>query len=132
MQKNPQYADVVAEVTAYLQERLQVLGECGIPHEAVCLDPGIGFGKALEHNLQLLANLDRIAALGRPVCLGVSRKGFIGKLCGRELAERDAGSLAVACFAAARGSAHVLRMHDVRGARDAAILLEAIDQRRSE
>jgi dihydropteroate synthase len=62
----------------------------------------------------------------------VSRKGFIGKLCGRELAERDAGSLAVACFAAARGTAHVLRVHDVRGARDAAVLLEAIDQRRSE
>jgi dihydropteroate synthase len=132
MQKNPHYADVVGEVTAYLQERLRVLGESGIPPEAVCLDPGIGFGKTLGHNLELLANLDRVAALGRPVCLGVSRKGIIGKLCGRELTERDAGSLAVACFAAARGTAHVLRVHDVRGARDAALLLEAIDQRRSE
>jgi len=130
MQNNPQYSDVVAEVTTYLQERLRVLGECGIPPEAVCLDPGIGFGKTQSHNLELLANLDSVARLNRPVCLGVSRKGFIGKLCGRELAERDAGSLAVACFAAARGQAHVLRVHDVSGARDAAILLEAIDQHR--
>jgi len=128
MQQNPQYGDVVAEVTAFLQERLRVLGESGIPPEAVCLDPGIGFGKALEHNLQLLANLDRVAALGRPVCLGVSRKGFIGALCGRELAARDPGSLAVACIAAARGTAHVLRVHDVAGARDAALLLAAIDR----
>jgi dihydropteroate synthase len=133
MQRKPQYADVAAEVTTYLEERLRVLGESGIPPEAVCLDPGIGFGKTLEHNLQLLANLDRVAKLGRPVCLGVSRKGFIGKLCGRELSERDAGSLAVACFAAARGNAHILRVHDASGARDAAILLEAIENhRRSE
>ncbi len=130
MQLNPQYADVVSEVTDYLQERLRVLGESGIPAEAVCLDPGIGFGKTLDHNLELLANLNSLAGLGRPVCLGVSRKGFIGKLCGRELAARDPGSLAVASFAAARGTAHVLRVHDVAGARDAAILLEAIDQHR--
>ncbi|MDY3559841.1 dihydropteroate synthase [Gemmata sp. JC673] len=128
MQHNPQYRDVVAEVADYLQERLRVLGESGIPPERVCLDPGIGFGKALEHNLTLLANLNTVAALRRPVCLGVSRKGFIGKLCGRELTERDPGSLAVGCFAAARGAAHVLRVHDVRGARDAAVLLDAIDQ----
>src|SRR5262245_60427737 len=133
MQHSPKYADVTAEVTSYLQERLRVLGESGIPPEATCVDPGIGFGKTLEHNLTLLANLDRVAKLNRPVCLGVSRKGFIGKLCGRELNERDAGSLAVACFATARGNAHILRVHDVAGARDSAILLEAIDQhRRSE
>jgi dihydropteroate synthase len=130
MQHNPTYCDVVSEVTSYLQERLRVLGGCGIPPEAVCVDPGIGFGKTLEHNLELLANLGRIAELKRPVCLGVSRKGFIGKLCGRELSARDAGSLAVACFTTARGTAHVLRVHDVPGARDAAILLEAIDRHR--
>ncbi|VTR94276.1 dihydropteroate synthase : Dihydropteroate synthase OS=uncultured planctomycete GN=HGMM_F11F07C23 PE=3 SV=1: Pterin_bind [Gemmata massiliana] len=130
MQLNPQYTDVVSEVTDYLQERLRVLGESGIPPEAVCLDPGIGFGKTLDHNLDLLANLNSLAGLGRPVCLGVSRKGFIGKLCGRELAARDPGSLAIASFAAARGTAHMLRVHDVAGARDAAILLEAIDQHR--
>jgi dihydropteroate synthase len=130
MQQNPTYTDVVTEVTSYLQERLRVLGECGIQPGAVCLDPGIGFGKTLVHNLELLANLNRVAELGRPVCLGVSRKGFIGKLCGREPSERDAGSLAVACLAAARGTAHVLRVHNVPSARDAAILIDAIDQHR--
>jgi dihydropteroate synthase len=133
MQRNPKYTNVAAEVAGYLEERLRVLGESGIPPEAVCLDPGIGFGKTPDHNLELLANLDRVARLGRPVCLGVSRKGFIGKLCGRDMGERDAGSLAVACFAAARGNAQILRVHNVSGARDAAILLEAIDKhRRSE
>jgi dihydropteroate synthase len=130
MQHDPAYADVVAEVANYLQERLRALGECGIPPEAVCLDPGIGFGKTQAHNLDLIANLDRVAALGRPVCLGVSRKGFIGTLCGRGAAERDAGSLAVACLAAARGTAHVWRVHDVPAARDAAILFEAVDRHR--
>jgi len=130
MNLNPHYIDVTAEVAEYLQERLRVLGESGIQPEAVCLDPGIGFGKRNEHSLQLLANLGDIAALGRPVCLGVSRKGIIGRLCGREVTERDPGSLAVACFAAARGHAHILRVHDVSGARDAAILLDAIDRHR--
>ncbi|MBN9117577.1 MAG: dihydropteroate synthase [Planctomycetes bacterium] len=130
MQQSPYYTDVAGEVTGYLQERLRVLGESGIPPEAVCVDPGIGFGKTQAHNLELLANLDAVAALNRPVCLGVSRKGFIGKLCGRAVADRDPGSLAVACFAAARGTAHVLRVHDVAGARDAAILLDAIDRHR--
>jgi dihydropteroate synthase len=130
MQRDPAYSDVVGEITSYLQERLRVLGESGIPPEAVCVDPGIGFGKTLDHNLALLANLDRIAGLDRPVCLGVSRKGFIGKLCERELHERDPGSLAVACFASARGTAHVLRVHEVSGTRDAALLLAAIDNHR--
>jgi dihydropteroate synthase len=130
MQQNPVYDDAVAEVTGYLEERLLALGESGIPAEAVCLDPGIGFGKTQRHNLELLANLDRVAALGRPVCLGVSRKGVLGTICGRARDERDPASLAVACFAAARGAAHILRVHEVRSARDAAILLEAIDQHR--
>lgn len=128
MQIDPRYGDVATEVTEYLQERLRVLGESGIPPEAVSLDPGVSFGKRTEHNLELLANLDRVAGLNRPVCLGVSRKGFIGKLTGRELHDRDAGSLAIACFAAARGNAHILRVHAVAGTRDAAILLEAIDR----
>lgn len=130
MQRNPTYEDPVAEVAGYLEERLRGLGESGIAPEAVCLDPGIGFGKALEHNLALLARLGAVARLGRPVCLGVSRKGFIGTLCGRGPHERDPGSLAVACFAAARGTAHVLRVHDVPAARDAALLLDAIDRHR--
>jgi dihydropteroate synthase len=130
MQRDPRYGDVVREVGEFFEERLRVLGESGISHESVCLDPGIGFGKTLDHTLDLLANLGAFARLGRPVCLGVSRKGFIGQVCGRPRPERMAGSLAVACVAAARGLAHVLRVHDVAPTRDAALLLEAIDRYR--
>jgi dihydropteroate synthase len=130
MQQAPHYGDVVREVRAYLEERLHALAAVGIPPEAVCLDPGFGFGKTREHNLILLANLGAIASLGRPVCLGVSRKGFIGKAVGRESADRDIGSLALACFAAARGQAHVIRVHAVAPTRDAAVLLDAIDRYR--
>ena len=130
MQHDPQYANVVAEVGDFFQERLHTLTIAGISPEAVCLDPGIGFGKTLDHNLELLAGLGAFRRFGRPICLGVSRKRFIGTVCGRELRDRDPGSLAVACFAAARGEAHVLRVHDVGPARDAALLLDAIDRRR--
>jgi dihydropteroate synthase len=130
MQQNPRYADVVGEVGAFFEDRLHALAAAGISPEAVCLDPGIGFGKTLDHNLELLANLGAFRRLGRPVCLGVSRKKFIGTVCGRELRDRDPGSLAVACFAAARGEAHVFRVHDVGPARDAARLLEAIENHR--
>lgn len=130
MQAGPRYTDVVREVGGFFEERLRVLEGSGIPPAAVCLDPGIGFGKNLDHNLDLLANLGAFARFGRPVCLGVSRKGFIGTLCGREKHERLAGSLAVVCFAAARREAHVLRAHDVAETRDAAVLLDAIDHHR--
>jgi len=130
MQVNPQYGDVVCEVVEFFEERLRGLAKSGIPLEAVCLDPGIGFGKTLEHNLDLMANLGEFSRFGRPLCLGVSRKGFIGKLCGREKNERMAGSLAVACFAAAKNEAHILRVHDVAATRDAAVLLEAINRSR--
>jgi dihydropteroate synthase len=131
MQANPRYADVVREVVSFGEERLRALAEVGIAPETVCLDPGIGFGKTRAHNLELLANLGELAALGRPVCLGVSRKGFIGRVVGRDRpGELAAGSLAVACFAAARGAAHVWRVHDVAAHRDAALMLDAIDAHR--
>jgi dihydropteroate synthase len=130
MQQNPHYTDVVREVGGYFEERLRLFGQSGIPQETVCLDPGIGFGKTVENNLDLLANLREFARFGRPVCLGVSRKAFIGKLCCREPGERLAGSLAVACFAASRGEAQVLRVHDVAETRDAVVVLEAINRHR--
>jgi len=130
MQRHPHYKNVVRELKEFFEERLRVLEESGIRREAVCIDPGIGFGKTLEHNLTLLANLQAFAQFGCPVCLGVSRKGFIGRLCGREKDDRMPGSLAVACFAAARGEAHVIRTHEVAATRDAAVLLEAIDRYR--
>jgi dihydropteroate synthase len=126
MQVNPTYGDVVAEVRNYLQARLQAIAELGIAESQVVFDPGIGFGKTLEHNLRLLARLDELAALGRPVCLGVSRKGMFGKILGRDVEQRRAGSLAVACHAMARDSAHILRVHDVEDARDAVLTFQAL------
>jgi dihydropteroate synthase len=130
MQVNPTYSDIVAEVVAFLEARLQAAGQLGIAGPQVVLDPGIGFGKTTEHNLRLLANLDRLADLGRPVCLGVSRKGFLGKVLGRPLEQRLAGSLAAACYALARHSAHIVRVHDVAQTRDAVALIQAIDSLR--
>jgi dihydropteroate synthase len=97
----------------------------------LAFDPGIGFGKNLEHNLQLLAHLGQVMPAGRPVVLGVSRKGFLGQITGRGRSERLAASLAVGCIAAARGQVHILRVHDVAPTRDAMLMLEAIDRYRS-
>jgi dihydropteroate synthase len=130
MQIEPHYDDVVREIGEIFEERLLTLADAGIVPEAVCLDPGIGFGKTHEHTLDLLANLGTFTRFGRPICLGVSRKGFLGIICGRTRAERLAGSLAVAAIAAARGQAQILRVHDVAATRDAALVLDAIDRHR--
>jgi dihydropteroate synthase len=127
MQANPTYDGVVAEVVAFLEARLQAAAQLGIAGPQVVLDPGIGFGKTTEHNLGLLANLERLTRLGRPVCLGVSRKGFLGKVLGRPLGQRLAGSLAAVCYALARHTAHIVRVHDVAETRDAVALIGAID-----
>src|SRR5262245_32127899 len=130
MQEDPQYDDVVAEILAYFEERLHTLGEIGIAGQAVVLDPGIGFGKTAEHNWTLLARLGEFGRLGRPVCLGVSRKGFLGRLLGREVGDRLAASLAAVCYAVGRGAAHVVRVHDVAALRDAVLLYQALDEAR--
>jgi dihydropteroate synthase len=130
MQQAPSYADVVAEVVAFLEARLQAAAELGIAGPQVVLDPGIGFGKTVRHNLELLANLDRLSRLGRPVCLGVSRKGFLGSVLGRPAGQRLAGSLAAACYALARGTAQLVRVHDVAETRDAVVLLGALQELR--
>lgn len=131
MQLDPRYDDVVRDVRRFLDARRDALVAAGIDPEALAFDPGIGFGKTLEHNLQLLAQLEQAVPAERPVVLGVSRKGLLGQITGRPRAERLAASLAVACFAAARGQAHILRVHDVAATRDAVLLLEAIDRYRS-
>jgi dihydropteroate synthase len=131
MQHDPRYADVVAEVDAFFAERLSTLAAAGIPPQAVCLDPGVGFGKTLDHTRQQLKRLASHARHGRPVCLGVSRKGFIGQITGRPRSERAAGTLAVNCFALAAGAAHVLRVHDVPGTRDAVLMCEFLHQKPS-
>ncbi len=113
MQRNPEYDAVVAEVLAYLEGRLRFAVAHGVEATRIAIDPGIGFGKRLEHNLELLRNLPVLASLGRPVLVGASRKSFIGTLTGRGgPAERLAGSLGVAAWSILAG-AHILRVHDV-------------------
>ena len=131
MNDNPLYLDIVAEVRDYLQHQVNTLIEAGVEPTRIAIDPGIGFGKFTDHSLTLLANLDALQVIGRPLCLGVSRKGFIGKITGHDTPDRMAGSLAVGCFALAVNSAQILRVHDVAATRDAAILWEAIRQRRT-
>jgi dihydropteroate synthase len=125
MQDDPTYEDVVAEVRDFLAARLDAAVDAGVPSEHVLLDPGIGFGKTLEHNLALLAGLPLLAALGRPIVVGVSRKGMLGRLLGREPPERLAGSLAAGLAAVARGAA-VVRAHDVRETVDAVRVWRAV------
>lgn len=112
MQEHPEYQDVVGEVTAFLADRIAALQVAGVPPEAIAIDPGVGFGKSLDHNLDLLRNLDRLAALGHPVVVGVSRKSFIGRIGAGEPGERLPGSLAAAALAVSHG-ANVVRAHDV-------------------
>jgi dihydropteroate synthase len=128
MQVNPAYQNVVQEVADFLQERLQAAANVGIGGEQVVLDPGIGFGKTAEHNFRLIAHLDEVQRLGRPVCLGVSRKGFLGKLLGRPVGDRLAVSVAAACYAVARHTAQIFRVHDVAATRDAIALFTRLEE----
>jgi dihydropteroate synthase len=118
MQIAPRYDDVVTDIASFFAERLQSLTALGIPLDAIALDPGIGFGKTRVHNITLLAQLAKFRELGRPVCLGVSRKGFLGNLLERPLEERLAGSLAAAAYALAQDAVQILRVHDVAQTRD--------------
>jgi len=119
MQKDPRYDDVVSDVKAFLEERLAFAVSQGVPEERVWLDPGIGFGKTVEHNVELLRRLDEIVAIGRPVVVGTSRKSFLGKLAGgRDEGDRLPGTIATNVLALERG-ASVFRVHDVAQNRDA-------------
>jgi dihydropteroate synthase len=118
MQRDPVYDDVVADVKAFLEERLAAAVAAGVPEQRIQLDPGIGFGKSPAHNLELLRRLDEIVALGRPVVVGTSRKSFLGAVTGREVADRLPGTIATNVLALARG-ASVFRVHDVGPVRDA-------------
>jgi dihydropteroate synthase len=127
MQVDPRYDDVVAEVGAFLEERLRLAVDAGIDEERICLDPGFGFGKTVDHNFELLRRLDEIAALGRPVLVGISRKRALGRILGD--AEATTGplsaSLAAAVAAYERG-ATILRVHDVRETVEALIVAAAV------
>jgi len=131
MQDQPAYRDVVREVSGFFSERLGLLlNEVGVPAEQVVLDPGIGFGKTLEHNLALLASLRTFTKSRRPLLLGVSRKSFIGQLLGAELTSRLPGSLACAALAVGDG-ANIIRAHDVAETVQAVRMAEAIYSRKN-
>jgi dihydropteroate synthase len=128
MQADPRYEDVVAEVAAFLEERVAFAVEAGIPEERICVDPGIGFGKTVEHNLELLARLDEIVALGWPVLVGASRKRFLGRILGDPDALTGPVSAGVATSVVAfeRG-ATIFRVHDVREHVEALTAARAIE-----
>ncbi len=125
MQENPEYGDVVTEVAEHMVSRIQDLTAQGMALDRLALDPGIGFGKTVTHNLQLLAALNRLGTSGRPVVVGLSRKSFLGKLTGRETQNRLASSIAALAFCVLRG-AHVMRVHDVKESVDAVRVLTAL------
>jgi dihydropteroate synthase len=125
MQQDPQYGDVVAEICHYLEARMAVLESRGIAREAIVLDPGIGFGKTAEHNLQILAQIGRFRGLGRPVCIGHSRKRFLSKVLGRTVDERTFGTVGVSLALAVQG-ADILRLHEIAPTRDCLLGWQAV------
>jgi len=130
MQAAPHYENVVREVGNFFVGRLEQLTAAGVAADCIALDPGLGFGKTVEHNLQLLANLGSFSPFGRPVVLGASRKSFLGKIDASGTGERLPGSLACACLALTAG-AQIIRAHDVAETRQAIRVAEAILSQRS-
>lgn len=112
MQNNPEYIDPVTEVYSFLNKRVEACTETGIDRQRICIDPGFGFGKSFQHNMELMANLQHFKQLNLPLLVGVSRKGMIGEITGKPVGLRLAGSLAMAQFALDNG-ANILRVHDV-------------------
>jgi len=131
MQLNPKYKDVVNDICQFFSQRLDELHSKGIARERIILDPGIGFGKTAEHNLQILSNIQKFRALGRPVLIGHSRKRFLGKVLGRAVDERVAGTLGLSISLAAQ-STDIIRVHDVRATRDALLAWSAVSNRVAE
>jgi dihydropteroate synthase len=128
MQSDPRYDEVVAEVIGFLQERRAAAIDAGIHDARIWLDPGIGFGKTVDHNLQLLDRVGEIVALGRPVVIGTSRKTFLGKITGRDFPGRVAATVATNVLAYERG-ARIFRVHDVAPTRDALLIASATVRR---
>ncbi|WP_019530766.1 dihydropteroate synthase [Dasania marina] len=125
MQHNPNYQNVVSEVAKYLTARAEACVAAGIVAERIIIDPGFGFGKTVEHNLQLLKGLSQLQAMGFPILVGLSRKSLIGQVLGREVADRLAGSLALALMSLMHGAA-IVRVHDVAETVDALTLFNAM------
>ena len=128
MQQNPRYPDVVREVWEFLAERIEFALAGGVKKSQIAVDPGLGFGKTVEHNRQLLAGLEQFATLGCPILVGASRKSFLGQWLNRPLSERGPGSLAAAAWAVAHG-AQIVRAHDVAATVDVVRLIAAVQQK---
>lgn len=128
MQANPVYTNVIEEVENFFRDRLERLKRCSITGDQVIFDPGIGFGKTLEHNLRLIANLGKFTGIGRPLLIGISRKSFIGKLLGTDVAERLPASISSTCKAVEEG-ANIVRTHDVAPTIQAVRMFEALTAR---
>lgn len=129
MQQRPVYQNVMAEVGGFLRERITVLEVAGVARERIIIDPGFGFGKTIEHNLELLRNLDALNAFGVPILAGLSRKSMLGAITGRDVDDRLVASVAAAMMAVQRG-ASIVRVHDVRETIDALKILQAVKEER--
>lgn len=127
MQNNPRYHNVRRDVSSFLTERMRVVEKAGVRPENIILDPGFGFGKTVDHNIQLLATLEQLHLLGHPLLIGVSRKSMLGAITGRDVNERLPASLAAATISAMKG-ASILRVHDVRETVDAVKVLTAVKE----
>ncbi len=127
MQQRPAYQDVVGEVSTFLRERIAATEAAGIPRERIVIDPGFGFGKTVEHNLDLLRHLGSLRELGVPLLVGLSRKSMLGAITGREVNDRMAASVAAAMLAVQRG-ASIVRVHDVRETVDALKIWNAVNE----
>jgi len=130
MQEHPHYDDLMGEIVAHLRQGMALAVEAGVREEQLILDPGIGFGKTLEHNLEILRRLGELRSLGRPILLGTSRKRFIGTLLDAPVGERVFGTAATVALGIARG-AHIVRVHDVAPMRQVARITDAVMGRRS-
>ncbi|MET4026253.1 dihydropteroate synthase [Marinobacter sp. MBR-99] len=127
MQNNPRYHNVRRDVSSFLTERMRVVEKAGVRPENIILDPGFGFGKTVDHNIQLLATLEQLHLLGHPLLIGVSRKSMLGAITGRDVNERLPASLAAATISAMKG-ASILRVHDVRETVDAVKIVTAVKE----
>jgi dihydropteroate synthase len=125
MQDAPHYEDVVEEVKSFLAKRVALAQSMGIPSDRIIVDPGIGFGKTCKHNFRILANLGEFLELNQPLLVGLSRKGFIGELTGKPVAEREMGNAAAIAIAVWQGT-HILRVHDVGAMKDAIRVAQAL------
>jgi dihydropteroate synthase len=125
MQIGPSYDSLLSEIISFLEERIQFASAAGVERKRIIVDPGIGFGKTLSHNLQIIKHLDGLSALSQPILLGTSRKAFIGAVLNKEVTEREPGTWATVCAGIIKG-AHIVRVHEVAVCRQLADMIDAI------